>query len=642
MAIMRTRLFALLTLAALATAASCSKTPPTPPPTGPASASAAALAPASSAPSIAAVKPPSSVPPCPDDKKSDITVFASPETPWTGAPLRVLVVSEKPMDGKLVLRGTDGVEVSSSDERRGGPPYWWFTEIAAPSAGAYHAELVNACARDVAKEIAIGEKAPANPKPTWGSVWPVHDEWNTRTENLYSAWIEKLFDAPLDQQPTWAALHEVLRDESRNFLFDHLGAAEDEQNFIIRPDCADLPYFLRAYFAFKIGLPFGYSECSRGAGGIPPACSKWWNNQDPTAAKRPGMVASFAHFVRWTLADAVHSGSGRAPAKDDNTDYYPVALDVESLRPGTIYADPYGHVLVLAKRIAQTPEAGGLFLAVDGQPDGTVARKRFWRGNFLFALDPLLGSPGFKRFRPVVKGKGGALRQMTNAEILASPDYGDYSLEQYGAGVEGFYDKMDDVMSPEPLDPVRAMKETIGALEEQVKTRVQSVDNGRKFLKTGRTAEMPDGSTIFETMGDWEDFSTPSRDLRLLIAVDVVRGFPDRVARLPGRYAMPVGKSIADVKAELVKTLDSELHARTFTYKRSDDSDFTLTLQDVIDRMDAFEAAYDPNDCVELRWGAPEGSDERSTCKRRAPFAQTARMQQYRNWFHTRTRPPRK
>ena len=45
--------------------------------------------------------------------------------------------------------------------------------------------------------------------------------------------------------------------------------------------------------------------------------------------------------------------------------------------------------------------------------------------------------------------------------------------------VEGFYDKMEDVLSPRPLDPERAMMETIAALEEQVRTRVQSVENGR-------------------------------------------------------------------------------------------------------------------------------------------------------------------
>jgi hypothetical protein len=50
---------------------------------------------------------------------------------------------------------------------------------------------------------------------------------------------------------------------------------------------------------------------------------------------------------------------------------------------------------------------------------------------------------------------------------------------------------------------------------------------------------MPDGPAIFETSGAWEDFSTPSRDLRLLIAIDVVLRFPDRVARRLERYAMP-------------------------------------------------------------------------------------------------------
>ena len=42
----------------------------------------------------------------------------------------------------------------------------------------------------------------------------------------------------------------------------------------------------------------------------------------------------------------------------------------------------------------------------------------------------------------------------------------------------------------------------------------------------------------------WKDFSTSSRDLRLLIAIDVVLGFPDRVARQPERYAMPSEASL--------------------------------------------------------------------------------------------------
>jgi hypothetical protein len=342
------------------------------------------------------------------------------------------------------------------------------------------------------------------------------------------------------------------------------------------------------------------------------------------------------------VADGVHSGSGRTLATGDNTDYYPVPLKEEALRPGTVYADPYGHILVIARRISQSDREAGVVLAVDAQPDGTVARKRFWRGNFLFARDPALGSPGFKRFRPIVREKNGALRRLANAEIAKNSQYGDYSLEQSRLGIEDFYDRMEDVMSPASLDPLRAMKETITALEEQVKARVTSIENGRKFQNSGRgDADMPDGASIFETIGAWEDFSTPARDLRLLIAIDVVRGFPDRVARRPERYAMPKEKSVADVKAELESVLASELSSRRFSYTRSDGSAWMLALKDVADRAANLEMAYNPNDCVELRWGAPDKSDEASTCKRHASLAQRAKMTEYRPWFHERRRPPR-
>jgi hypothetical protein len=186
------------------------------------------------------------------------------------------------------------------------------------------------------------------------------------------------------------------------------------------------------------------------------------------------------------------------------------------------------------------------------------------------------------------------------------------------------------------------MQDALASLEEQVKTRVTSVENGRKYQSAGRgEASMPDGAAIFETTGAWEDFSTPSRDLRLLIAIDVVRGFPERVARRPERYAMPKDKSVADVKAELQSVLTSELATRKFSYPRSDGSQWTLALKDVFDRATDLEMAYNPNDCVELRWGASDKSDEASTCKRHAPSSQRAKMTKYREWLHERRRPPR-
>ena len=196
-------------------------------------------------------------------------------------------------------------------------------------------------------------------------------------------------------------------------------------------------------------------------------------------------------------------------------------------------------------------------------------------------------------------------------------------------------------MSPEPLDPVRAMIDAITSLSEQIKTRVTSVENGRKYqAKQPGDASMPDGAAIFATTGAWEDYSTPARDFRLLIAIDVVQEF-SRSLRAPvgSRYAMPAGKSVADMKAELQGMLASELASRKVTYTRSDGSPWTLSVKDVVDRAVNFEMAYNPNDCVELRWGAPENSEEASTCKRHAPPAQRAKMSEYRAWFRERHWP---
>jgi DNA-binding protein H-NS len=133
----------------------------------------------------------------------------------------------------------------------------------------------------------------------------------------------------------------------------------------------------------------------------------WLRDQ---ADRLPVLVAD---LVRKQVAVIVGNTPSALAAKAATTTVpiVPVPLSADTLRPGTVYADPYGHILMIVRRIAQTEDAAGIILAVDGQPDGTVARKRFWRGNFLFAQDPALGGPGFKRFPPVVVANG-AMRRL--------------------------------------------------------------------------------------------------------------------------------------------------------------------------------------------------------------------------------------
>lgn len=613
-------------------------------------------------------------------------VLPSPAAPWSGAALRVMVVAEKPMGGTLSLIAPDGSVAAKSSDRQGGPPYVWFAEVAAPAGGTWRATLASeggaAGCGTITRDIAVSARKLAPVAIPSGSIWQVRGNWNSTTEALFSAWIEKLFSAPVDQDLSWKAWHEVLQDKSRNFLFNYLGRGEDNARSGLRPDCADFVYFLRAYFAYKMSLPFGYSNCSRGGKGRPPKCYQWFDIEHPeitrpapppetdaaavTGAKpsapsrqqaaaspdeaaaapsapaKPKRPTNFGEYLR-DVGDVVHTGAVRVAGSEDNTDFYTIALTEQALRPGTVYADPYGHVLMLVHRVPEANGKPGVFLAVDAEPDGSITRKRFWRGNFLFAHDPALGDSGFKHFRPIIRTRDGALKRLSNAEIAKNSSYGDVSLDQAHMSVEDFYDRMDDVMSPDPLDPVKAMTDAIESLHEQVKTRVTSVENGRKYLekKPGEIA-MPNGPSIFQTSGAWEDYSTPSRDFRLLIAIDVVRGFPDRVIRRASHFTMPAGKSAEAIKSELQGVLASELASRKITYTRSDGSPWTLSLKDVLDRMDDFEMAYNPNDCAELRWAARSNTDEAATCKRHAPQAQRAKMSSdYRAWFHERHWPTR-
>jgi hypothetical protein len=622
----------------------------------------------------------------------ELQVLPSPFAPWKGAPLRVMIISEKPLDGVMSLVAPDGSVAAKSSDRHGGAPYFWFAEVKEPAAGTWRATLAldhpAADCSAITRDISVSARKPDPVPIPSGAFWRVRSNWNHATETLFSAWIAKLFDAPPDQDLNWKAWHEVLRDQSRNFLFNYLGRGEDNAQSGLKPDCADFGYFLRAYFAYKMGLPFGYSNCTRGTGGHPPKCYQWFDMEHPELTRppappeqevatiavatppaqsprilglfgrqqsedepaaappvvapkpKPKRPTNFSEYLR-DVGDVVHTGSVRVVGSDDNTDFYTVALTQDALRPGTIYGDPYGHVMMLVHRVAEVDGKPGVFLAVDAEPDGSITRKRFWRGNFLFAHEPTLGSPGFKHFRPIVRDKNGSLRRLTNAEIAGNQQYGDFSPVQSQISVEEFYDRMDDVMSPEPLDPVKAMTDAIASLHEQVKVRVTSVENGRKYQeKQPAEIGMPNGPSIFQTSGAWEDYSTPARDFRLLIAIDVVRGYPDRVVRRASHFAIPSGKSMEDVKKELQAVLASELASRQITYTRSDGSPWTLSLKEVLDRAVDYEMAYNPNDCVEVRWAAPENSQEASTCKRHAPQAQRAKMSSdYRSWFRERRWP---
>lgn len=555
--------------------------------------------------------------------------------------LRILASFETAFrEVQITVNGPAGRLTSLKTKRGGGPPFWQAAEFRVVQPGRYTIVVREDGRSAGSADIAVpAMDVPA--KKTRG-VWESEKGWTRPEENLYSAWLEALFQ-DADERASWDALHEVMRDPERNLLFNHLGLGEDHpvgpNSVEMTPDCADNPFYLRAYFAWKMGLPFGFYECSWGTLDAAPRGLRWWTN-DSLSGSGDNPARAFGRLLP-VVKNTVHAGNGRMDFTADQSDYYPLPLARNDLRPGAVFADPYGHTLTVVRWVPQTAKKPGLLLAVDAQPDGTIGIKRFWQGNFLFNTREVVGEPGFKAFRPIVL-EAGRPRPLTNDEIKRSPDYGNYSLEQEKMPAEAFYAAMEKLINPDPLDAESEFRDLFRALHEQLIVRVESVANGENYMKShpGTVIPMPaGGSAVFQTTGLWEDFSTPNRDLRLLIAIDTLLGFPDKVAKNPRAFGIPEKKTPEAVKNEMLALQKEWAAELSITYTRTDGKPQALTLADVFRRKAAFEVGYNPNDCAEIRWGAPEGSAEMAACGRRAPASQVERMKVMRVWFQKRLHP---
>ena len=581
--------------------------------------------------------------------------FSSPRNPNVQDPLKLFVTSEKPLtDVTLVARGPKGEQVELELYRYGGPPYSIYAEVPEPLRGKYRFALMNGKDIRACRDIAV-INSRVKAKRSIEQVWDAERRWTRDVENLYSAWIERLFDAPPDQRPTWTPLDIVLKDQQRNFLHSYLGLREEgpgKPNETIKatPDCADTPFFLRAYFAWKLRLPYGNYDCDRGSATRPPRCEGFvGNDRTPLLPDQDSEVRQFNSFLAKSIGNQVQSSSGRNAIKDEATDPYPIPLSRKDIRPGAVYIDPYGHLLVVSKWVDQTDSSTGMMFAIDGHPDLSIGRKRFWRGAFLFSDDFTTGAGGFKWFRPVVEtdeprdGSDAGVETLENADIKRNKTYGNLSFEQYQLGLDGFYDKMDAVLNPTPLEPKGAYQALLDALFELVLERIDSVDAGEKYMRDTQYAvvDLPSGYDIFETTGPWEDYSTPSRDHRLLTAFHTVEDFPAKISRRPELFKIPDGKTPASFEAELRQQLKDFAAAKSFEYVRSDGSRQRVTLAQLLARKKGLEIGYNINDCVEIRWAAEPGTPEYATCKRHAPPEQLARMAEYRVWWATLKRPMR-
>lgn len=600
---------------------------------------------------------------CPRSSAERGKLWVLPQRPQPGQGLRLaLLARHHPGPHRLLLTpwsdDLGATSIEAAQTLRTGPyPWGSIGAFDAVAAGRYWAAAVDgprvvACAR-----VEVGGAKGGN-----GAQLPqsaATSGWTATAEDLYAVFVEQLFREPDDEEATWQSLHELLREPKRNLLHSYLGLAREESLSLV-PDCADLPYYLRAYVAFKLGLPMSFHRCDRGRADRAARCSERVAlalRAERRPAPGPGVspqrlpkraqaqpsqpsssLRGFAAALK-TLRNGVHSGSARTAAKAEASDLYPVALTRAALRPGTVYADPYGHLLVLTRWLPQGFNRAGVLLAADAQPDGTVGRRRFSRGSFLHDPKAPERSAGFKAWRPWVRRRAEepapALELLDNAALRNSPHWPLWSAEAGTLSKRQFYARVEALINPRPLPAAAVLKARIEAFDQAARRRIVSVENAEDYIRQGGSTPiaMPSGYRIFETTGPWEDYASPARDMRLLIVLDSVLEAPIELAQRTAETNPQ--------QAALEATLAKLLKQRRIAYRRSDGQTQELSLYELSKRAKRLEMAYNPNDCPEVRWGAPTGSHEMRSCSRRAPADQRAKMKRYQTWFAERSRPPR-
>ena len=334
-------------------------------------------------------------------------------------------------------------------------------------------------------------------------VWPVTREWSRATENLFSAWIEQLFDDPLDAEPELArpargharARAQLPPRPPRPRRGRRARAPARAR--LRRP--AVLPARLLRVEARACPSATPSAAVATAAGRHAAGAGTRTSRQARSAARAVERMQQFsARDVAW----GVQSGAGRAPGEGRSDRLLPDALSRGDASPGHRLRRP---VRAHARRRAPR--------AADGQrrrpaPRGRRAARRHRRAQALLARQlplrarsrarqrRLQALPADRRARTTGCGRSTTTRSdatRTTATTRSSST---------SSGSRASTIASTSVLSPEPLDPTRAFRATIDALDEQVRARVRSVANGEEYVaKHPETIAMPEGAAIFETDG---------------------------------------------------------------------------------------------------------------------------------------------
>lgn len=443
-----------------------------------------------------------------------------------------------------------------------------------------------------------------------GAAWRVvKTSWDERDEAGYEAFVRAI------GRSNCLTLGECLASPANPYR------KTDKRRY--SGDCADMAYILRAYYAWKNGLPFSYQRAMRTADGTAEDL-RYSRGGNVVSARRdaigsaPISAPGFIARIGGEVSTAMFRTDPRNGDRRLFDDFYPVQISRETVRAGSIAYDIFGHVGIVYDVLDD-----GRILIVASHPDNSVTRT-VYGPNFMRAK-PALGA-GIKAWRPItLEGAtktedgyfvGGKVAAAKNDQIPGfsleqffgtAPHpggiwhYGEFQYE--GRTLKYFDFVRRRLASPDFVyNPVTELRFGLRSICGDIKARRVAVSRARRDGVHLRPHPNKLPPNIYGTYGVWEAYSTPSRDARLKVSFIELR----RTAQELFERTQAGDPSIAyggdDLAADMLDAFEEEAAACKIYYKRSDEMSVELKLGHVMERL--FDLSFDPYHCPERRWGA--------------------------------------
>lgn len=480
-------------------------------------------------------------------------------------------------------------------------------------------------------------------------TWQVKNKtWNKSFEKSYEEFVASIGKAK--QAGACHTTGACIKSPIANPQFYNLNPPQLMDVF---SDCADLPYILRAYFSWMNDLPFSYptqltpapmkgprSEALQAqledlykqldkAGFIKKQAIKrqikdvrkeLYGARDTDirynaygnkiVTKRYVKNGDNINEVLVDVANNISTATFRTDASDSTTsklfrDTYPVAISKTAIKPGTVLYDPNGHIAV----VFDVTKNGKVHL-IDAHPDNSLTAITY--GEKFSQTNVEIGG-GFSNWRPF---------SVETGDVVATPnsELSEYSLEQFERVKPfefnnvrmSFHEYVRNKLSQGALIyyPVVELNELLEEICHDVKEREMAVNTS---LAAGlQNQNHPDvlPSNIYGTDGDWESYSSPSRDARLKASIREGRQLMQKIIQGHKDGDKNVQYDGADLERDLQATYAEATNKCRIDVKKTNGSVVTLNLDTVLKNI--FKLSFDPYHCVELRWGLTDADSVKS------------------------------